>query len=412
LPHPLVTVVTPSLNQGSFIRATIESVLSQDYPNIEYIIMDGGSTDATASIAREYSSRLTWISERDHGQSDAINKGFRRARGDVVAWLNSDDMLLSGAVTHAVGGLVNHLDAGAVYGEGYLIDREGNVTRRFPYSQPFDLWRLAHLSDYILQQTVFFRRSVFDEVGFVREDLHYAMDWELLIRIGKRYPLVFLPQFLGCLREYPEAKSFSGGIRRVREIRKVLSEHTGLRFPPGWIVYGLETYREMWCQKIRSTTPGPLTRLSEIGEHLLTYACGYLAGRTLNFAQGWYPDGWAGPRLRYMLPAGRGSFRINGMLPATGWLAGQSIEVIAGNESLGHHRINAGAFSLELSLPDVLAGNPVNIELRASHVFVPAYSTPSSDFRQLCYILQGVQWVHSSGQHAAAGSEASAAVNW
>jgi glycosyltransferase involved in cell wall biosynthesis len=406
-----VTVVTPSLNQGPFLRATIESVLSQDYPNIEYIIMDGGSTDASESIAADYSSRLTWVSERDRGQSDAINKGFRRAKGDIVAWLNSDDLLLPGAVTHAVEALTRHRDAGAVYGEGYLIDRAGNVTRRFPYSQPFDLWRLAHLSDYILQQSVFFRRSVFDEVGFVREDLHYAMDWELLIRIGKRHPLIFIPQFLGCLREYPEAKSFSGGMRRVREIRKVLSEHTGRRFPPGWIVYGLETYREMWCEKIRSTGSGPLAKLSQIGQSLLTYTCGYLAGRTLNYAQGWYADGWAGPRLLYMLPAGRGSFRIDGMLPVTGWLTGQSIEVIAGKGSLGRHRLNPGAFSFEVSVPEELAGKPVNLELRASHVFVPAYSTPSSDFRQLCYILHGVQWAGNRAQHATAASGAGSTAN-
>src|SRR5258706_10560429 len=97
---PLVTVVTPSLNQGHFIRATIESVLSQDYPHLEYIIMDGGSTDETAAVAAEYGTRLKWISEKDRGQSHAINKGFRMAKGDIVSWLNSDDLILPGAVAH------------------------------------------------------------------------------------------------------------------------------------------------------------------------------------------------------------------------------------------------------------------------------------------------------------------------
>ena len=99
---PVVTVVTPSYNQGGFIRATIESVLSQDYPRVEHIVMDGGSTDQTAAIAGEYASRLTWISEKDRGQAHAINKGFARAAGEIVAWLNSDDILLPGAVTRAV----------------------------------------------------------------------------------------------------------------------------------------------------------------------------------------------------------------------------------------------------------------------------------------------------------------------
>src|SRR5947209_1478650 len=102
LSRPLVTIVTPSFNQGRFIRQTIESVLSQDYPHIEYVIMDGGSTDETASVAAEYSDRLTFFSEADHGQSHAINKGFRMARGEVVSWLNSDDVILPGAVAHAV----------------------------------------------------------------------------------------------------------------------------------------------------------------------------------------------------------------------------------------------------------------------------------------------------------------------
>src|SRR4051794_8626300 len=101
-PQPVVTVVTPSYNQGSFIRATIESVLRQDYPHIEYIVMDGGSTDETASVVKDYASRLKFISERDRGQSHAINKGFRTAKGDILAWLNSDDLFLPGAVEAAV----------------------------------------------------------------------------------------------------------------------------------------------------------------------------------------------------------------------------------------------------------------------------------------------------------------------
>src|SRR5450432_4663135 len=125
---PLVTVVTPSYNQGHFIRATIESVLSQDYPQVEYIIMDGGSTDQTASVVRDYASRLTFISEKDRGQSHAINKGFQMAKGSILAWLNSDDFYLPGSIGTAVDSLQGNAAAGAVYGEGYLIDRSGNTS--------------------------------------------------------------------------------------------------------------------------------------------------------------------------------------------------------------------------------------------------------------------------------------------
>src|ERR1700693_3648321 len=139
--QPLVTIVTPSYNQGQFIRTTIESVLSQDYPHIEYIIMDGGSKDETAAMVKEYGSRLTWISEKDRGQSHAINKGFRMARGSIISWLNSDDLILPGAVRKAVDGFRQNPEAGAVYGEGYLIDREGKTTGRFPCTEPFNLWK-------------------------------------------------------------------------------------------------------------------------------------------------------------------------------------------------------------------------------------------------------------------------------
>ncbi|MGA1997178.1 MAG: glycosyltransferase family 2 protein, partial [Bryobacteraceae bacterium] len=187
--QPLVTIVTPSLNQGEFIRATIESVLAQDYPRIEYLIMDGGSTDQTASVAAEYSTRLTWISETDRGQSHAINKGFLRARGDIVAWLNSDDLLLPGAVAAAVAQFQQAGPAGAVYGEGYLMDRSGLSRRRFPATERFNLWKLTYLSDYILQPAAFFRRPALEEVGWLDESLHYAMDWDLLIRLGKKFGL-------------------------------------------------------------------------------------------------------------------------------------------------------------------------------------------------------------------------------
>jgi len=213
MPVPVVTVVTPSYNQGCFIRATIESVLSQKYPHLEYIVMDGGSTDETAAVVKEYSSRLTFISERDRGQSHAINKGFQMARGSVLAWLNSDDLYLPGSIHAAVDAFDRNPSAGAVYGEGYLIDSAGKSASRFPWTQTFDLWRLTYLSDYILQQTVFFRRAALDEVGYLNECLHYTMDWDILIRLGKRYPVEYIPAYMACLREHPEAKTFAGGKR-------------------------------------------------------------------------------------------------------------------------------------------------------------------------------------------------------
>ncbi len=135
---PLVTVVTPSFNQARFIRQTIESVLTQSYPRIEYLVMDGGSTDETRAILESYGDRLAWVSAPDRGQTDAINKGWRRARGTIVAYLNSDDTYLPGAVEKAVAGLCAYPEAGALYGEGYHVDEAGRVIDRYP-TEPFDM---------------------------------------------------------------------------------------------------------------------------------------------------------------------------------------------------------------------------------------------------------------------------------
>ncbi len=352
--EPLVTLVTPSYNQGRFIRATIESVLSQDYPNLEYIVMDGGSTDETASIVKDYTSRLTWLSEKDRGQSHAINKGFRAARGEIVSWLNSDDLILPGAIRHAANALREHPDTGAVYGEGYLIDEAGHMTGRFPWTEPFNLWKLVYLSDYILQQTVYFRRNVIEELGYLREDLHYVMDWDILIRIGKRYPLHYIPQYMGCLREYPSAKSFSGGAKRVQEIAKVLQEHTGLRVPPGYVYYGLETYRNIWESRV------PL----KFTKRLIRVACGYWIERTLHGSQGWYPDLSAGKTVKYMLPsAGQRTLVLAGSNPSR-----QKLTIFADGNRIAQRSFESGEF--EWSVPIAEAAQPVNLLFKASRPYV------------------------------------------
>ena len=385
--EPLVTIVTPTLNQGHFIRSTIESVLSQDYPNIEYIVMDGGSTDQTAAVVQDYASRLTWISERDRGQSHAINKGFRIARGQIVAWLNSDDLLLPGAVRKAVGACQANPQAGAIYGEGYLIDRNGETIGRFPCTEAFNLWKLVHLSDYILQQTVFFKKRVLDEIGDIREDLHYAMDWDLLIRIGKRYPLHYIPEYLGCLREYSEAKSSSGGRKRIREIAGVLRQHTGQRFPPGYINYGLDSYRRLWCEAIDSRTPALLKRPSTVIQRWISIMCGLLIDRAIHHSQGWYSDKWASRRVKLMLPAVPGTLVLEGILPDLGpAVRVQTITITVGGDFLKQVKFGPGPFRMEVPLQPH-SPEPIHVELMAKK-FVMAAGT---DRRKLCYLLNDVR---------------------
>lgn len=391
--QPLVTIVTPSFNQGRFIRQTIESVLAQDYPRIEYIVMDGGSTDETAAVVKEYDGRLSWFSEKDRGQSHAINKGFRMAQGELVAWLNSDDLLLPGAVRHAVAAFERRPQAGAVYGEGYLIDRNGEIKRRFPHTQAMNLWRLVHLSDFILQQTVFFRKSVLEEVGYINEQLHYTMDWDVLIRIAKRYPLEYIGEFMAALREYAEAKSSSGGLTRVREIRDMLRSHSGMRFPPGYIVYGLDTYQGIWCDWVGKHAPAAVR---EPLAGAIRTVCSTYIGKTIMEAQGWYPDRWAGPTVKWMSPPGEGTLAVTGRLPDLGGpLDGQVLEVRENGHVLGRQPLEPGPFHLEIE-PRGARDEVVNLTLHASRFVIPEPVMGGHDRRRISYYLDAIRRVSAA----------------
>jgi len=396
---PLVSVVTPSYNQGRFIRATIESVLSQDYPHVEYIIMDGGSTDETASVVKDYASRLTFVSEKDRGQSHAVNKGFRMARGSILSWLNSDDLYLPGCIHTAVRGFQHNPAAGAVYGEGYLIDGAGNRTGRFPWTEPFNLWKLAYLSDYILQQTVFFRRDVLDDVGPLDEELHYTMDWDILIRIGIKYGLAYIPEYMGCLREHPEAKSAAGGTQRTREIREMLRRHTGMRIPPGYVVYGLDTAHRLWCQRIdRMFLPG-LKTIVRILQYGIRVAAGLIIEGTVTNSQGLHTDGWAGPRLRYILPPGNGPVVIEGTLPPErDDLYGQRLYISAQGRELCASDVQFGDFRFEVSPPLEHQDRPLQLEIRALRSVTSGRFALGGNRRRLAYQLKSIRWGEASRQ--------------
>jgi glycosyltransferase involved in cell wall biosynthesis len=230
-----VTVVTPSFNQGRFIRATIESVLKQDYPRIEYLVMDGGSTDETVSILREYSDRIRWLSEPDRGQAHAINKGWRQAAGSIVAYLNSDDVYLPGAVSSGVAALETHPDAAAVYGEGYHVDEAGAILERYP-TEPFEAERLREAC-FICQPTVFLRREAVEAAGYLDESLRYCMDYDLWIRLtraGKTF--AYTPQYLASTRLHADTKTLGQRGQAHAEILRVIHRHFG-RVAPN-LVFG------------------------------------------------------------------------------------------------------------------------------------------------------------------------------
>lgn len=178
---PVVSIVTPSYNQAQFVEGTIRSVLTQDYAYVEYIIVDGGSTDGSVEIIRKYEDRLAyWVSEKDKGQADAINKGWRRATGEIIAYLNSDDVYEPGGISRVVEYFSQHPTIGVVYGNYHLIDEQGSV-RYTNQTGDFDLDQFL-LGDYICQPTVFLRASVRHQIGELDATLRCVMDYEYLLR--------------------------------------------------------------------------------------------------------------------------------------------------------------------------------------------------------------------------------------
>jgi glycosyltransferase involved in cell wall biosynthesis len=223
-PQPLVSIVTPTFNMGRFLGETMESVLSQDYPHIEYIVMDGGSTDNTVEVLREfegrYPGRFTWVSEKDGGQADAVNKGFQKCRGEIFTFLNSDDTYLPGAVTAAVEGFLAHPEAAVVYGDAYYTDEQNQIIKKYPVD-PYDFDRLGTLC-HICQPAALIRTEAYREVGMMDTNLHLTLDYDLWLKISARYP-----------RMWADNKTLSKRRITFREVVKILKQHRGY-VPVNW----------------------------------------------------------------------------------------------------------------------------------------------------------------------------------
>ncbi len=229
--QPLVSIITPSFNQAGYLEATILSVLDQGYPNIEYLIADGGSHDGSVQIIEKYASRLAWwVSEKDRGQGDAINKGFGHSKGEIVAWLNSDDLYLPDAVEQAVALFGKYPDAGMVFGNAITIDAAGRPLNPLVFGD----WELADLLRFqiICQPAVFIRRSVLQRAGFLDSSYQYLLDHQLWLRIAAAAPIVHANAFWAAARHHSQAKNVAHAGEFADEVYRILHwirEHPALK---------------------------------------------------------------------------------------------------------------------------------------------------------------------------------------
>lgn len=313
--RPLVSIITPSYNQAKFIEETLQSVLSQDYPNVEYSVIDGGSTDGTQEILKRHGERLTWISEKDQGQADAVNKGFRNAGGEIFGWLNSDDTYCPGAIQKVVEFFGKHPDISMVYGEAYNTDAQGNIIERHP-TEEFDYQRLAETC-FISQPTVFLRRHVFEEVGPLDISLHYSLDYEYWMRIGKRFLIGYLPEVLATTRFHGGAKTVSKRKEAQEEVVMVVRRH-----------YSFVPLRTIYFYSYMS-----------------------LLEKLMPHVQGVYPNGWATSHVTIFL---RGNQVSSLFLHLKGHIRNRkhplTLRITAGGKTLERHVHASETFSLSEGL--------------------------------------------------------------
>ncbi len=219
--RPLVSIITPSYNQVRYLEDTIQSVLQQDYPNLEYIVVDGGSTDGSLEVIERYKDKLAWwVSEPDQGQADAINKGFRKASGEIIAWLNSDDLYLPGAISSAVELFQENPTLGVIYGDAVSADADGRLLNELRFSN----WGTRDFLQFniICQPAVFMKRSIVEKIGYLDASFHFFLDHQLWIRLSRETEFNHHPEFWAVSRYHPDAKNVTMASESGAEVIRIM----------------------------------------------------------------------------------------------------------------------------------------------------------------------------------------------
>lgn len=396
LTYPVVSVVTPSWNMGRFIRETIDSVLTQDYPHIDYIVMDGASTDNTREILETYKGKLRYESRRDGGQADAINKGFAVSTGQVFAYLNADDTYLPGAIGTAVTHLMRNQHAGMVYGDAYYTDEAGQVIGPYP-THPPDL-NYLNRNCYICQPASFMWRHAFENAGQMNVSQHYVLDYDLWMRLAKRYPIAKVDEYLATSRMYGDNKTISKRSLVYREILTSVHAHFGY-VPFDW-VFGFACYlvdrKDQFFEPTRPTKAKYLASLL-LGMYynprqLKRYCLEWGAAAGLTPAprhEDRWSDGWISRRFQreYDIDTACRVVRISGKhlasfrKPLTLTICLDGVEVR--REMLRQN----GPFAVEVKCPDTCKGKRSTLVIEANQTFRPS---GNGDTRRLSCVIDDI----------------------
>jgi GT2 family glycosyltransferase len=399
----------PSFNQARFIEAAVRSVLDQDYQPLELVIADGGSTDGTLQclerLLGEFGSRLRWVSRKDSGPANAINKALRLARGEIIGWLNSDDLYAPGAIPTAARYFESNPEAVMVYGQGEHIDAQGKSLGRYPTLPPSASIHAFQEGCFICQPTVFLRRKVFNAVGYLDESLATAFDFELWLRIFRRFSdrIGFIDRVQAFSRLHEDCITQRSRRMVAVEGLRILAKHVG-NPRPNWLL----TYVEELCATypfgcdvadIRAEVGELFEQVKDcFDDDALGRITGELAkDKRLQIAlpgvyADIYPDGWAPPvlalRIRRLTEAAS-SIRLKCRHSApVFWPILLKIKTNWGKESLTTIK-KPGPFELEIDLSGSSVGDNLTVLVECKNTFVPKVVEPgSSDGRELAFIVE------------------------
>jgi len=397
---PRIGIVTPTYNMAEFLEETITSVLSQDYPNLDYVVMDGGSKDGTVEILRKYDGKLRWCSERDKGQGDAINKGWHALSGDIFAYINADDIYLPNALGTIAGHFKRNPGVGMIYGEAYHVDVKGKILDRYP-TQPFD-WQTLNNQCYVCQPAAFLLREAYANCGMIDVNMHFALDYDLWIRVAKMYGVLKVDDYLATSRMHLDNKTLSSRRKVYQEIIGTVKReynYVPYEWINGYACYLLDKkdqYFDRSKPSLRSYGLSLALGAYHNPHNLQRYWAEWrrMTGFGGEFTGRW-EDGWISRRYESGLNVNAGSsiLRIAGKHIAP--LENLLLRVRLDGRILEERRLLSGPFVFELPLPQDVRGKQCRLLIEADRTWRPR---ENGDYRQLSCIIETLEQAGAEAQ--------------